>query len=135
MTVSLNPIKPDAWPAGLTYLHPADGAYTSSIQSVTDAHGNVYFVLVLNPPGGIATQYCQIIKVTPQNQVIPIRTIYARDSHDWLIAHGADPMLTNGKYGNVSIAVRGSDLVLGFEQRINNTNTTTLVVLPGYAAG
>jgi hypothetical protein len=130
---TLNPTKPAAWPDGLVYLHPVVNAYTSSIQSAADAHGNVYYAIVLNPPGGIATQYCQIVKVTPANAVIALRTIYARDSRDWLLSHGCDPTVVNGKYGNVSIAVRGNDLVMGFEQRINNTNTTTLVVLPGYA--
>ena len=130
MTTLPYPVKPTAWPAGLTYLWPIDSAYTSSIQSAADSYGNVYYAIVLNPPGGIDTQYCQVVKLTPALAIVPLRTIYARDSRAWLLAHGCDPDLTNGKYGNVSIAVRGSDLVLGFEQRINNVNTTTLVVLP-----
>lgn len=126
-------LPPASWPNGLVYLHPANLTYTSSIQSAVDAHGNVHFAIVLNPPGSIATQYCQLVRFTPQNQVIQGARFYARDSQAYLLAHGCDPTQINGKFGNVSIAVAGADLVLGFEMRINGVNTTIPIRLVGAA--
>lgn len=126
-------IPPSSWPAGLVYLHPVNLAYTSSIQCDADGRGNVYFALVLNPPGQEATQYAQIVKFTAQNQVIQSARFYARDSRAYLLANGCDPEQINGKYGNVTVCVSGGDLVLGFEIRINGVNTSIPIRLPGAA--
>ena len=51
-----------------------------------------------------------------------IKRLYARNSKAWLLANGADPLLDNGKYGNIGIAISDDDIVLVIEMRVDGVN-------------
>lgn len=62
-----------------------------------------------------------------------IKRFYARDSKAYLLANGANPLLSNGKYGNIGIAVAKDDLVLVIELRVDDVNKPWPFVLRGLA--
>ncbi len=114
-------------------IHPED-YYTASISSAVNSAGIYFVAMVINPPGGIDTQYCVIHRVdVATKESKEIKRIYARDSRALIISEGADPLSTNGKYGNVSIAIHGSDIFIALEMRYNNINKQRWGIFRGIA--
>jgi hypothetical protein len=124
---------PAGWPTNRTYLNPVN-AYTSSIASAANGAGIVFFAVVANPKGGVDTQYCEITRYNPVTDIVTeIKKFYARDSRAYAMAAGATDPDENGKYGNVTIAVSGTTLVIGLEIRTEGVNTPIALKLPGKA--
>lgn len=111
-------------------------AYTSSVSSAYNAAGILFVAAVINPPGGIDTQYCVIHRIdTTTKENKEIKRLYAKDSRALIIAEGADPLSTNGKYGNVTISINPltNDIGIVLEMRYDNINKQRWGVLRGLA--
>lgn len=106
--------------------------YTSSISVATNDKGILFVAAVINPPGGIDTQYCVIKRIdTTTGENRDVARLWARDSRSMILSEGGDPNLTNGKYGNVAIGIHGDDIKIVLEMRYDNINKQRWGVLKG----
>lgn len=105
--------------------------------SASNAAGIIFTVNTFGT--SVDTQYAVITRYDPKLPVqkdsnpCEIQRFYARDSRAYLLAHGADPLLSNGKYGNIGIAISGSDIALCIELRVDDVNKPWPFVLRGKA--
>lgn len=107
--------------------------YTSSIASAVNAAGIVFVACVINPPGGVDTQYCMIKRIDPvTKENREVKCLFARDSRTLIVAEGGD-YATSGKYGNVTISIAGNDIFIVLEMRYDNINKQRWGVLRGLA--
>lgn len=106
-----------------------DSPYYCSSSSIAAKNGIEYHANVINDPDG---QYCVFTRVDSTTKAtIELKRIYARDSREFNIREGADPNKDNGKYGNVSIAIDGSDLHFVIEVRYDGVNKPRFGVFRG----
>src|SRR5690348_6216066 len=105
--------------------------YTSSIASAVNAAGVYFVACVINPPGGTDTQYCIVKRIDPiTKENKEVKRLYASDSRVLIVAEGGD-YNTSGKYGNVTIAICGNDILIALEMRYNNVNKQRWGILRG----
>lgn len=102
-----------------------DSPYYCSASAAYVHNGIMYSAHVINPPGGISTQYTVVVRTnlaTDEKQEIKRYT--AADSQRFALSQGANPELSNGKHGNVGIALDTSTmtLYLVLEVRMNSVN-------------
>lgn len=113
-------------------IHDSQHYCSSSSGDIRD--GIMYGAAVINPPGGIDTQYCVIERVdTVTDTRKELRRFLAKDSKAFAISQGADPNKDNGKYGNVTLRLDGNDIYLVLEVRMNGVNKPKWIKLEGYA--
>ncbi len=108
--------------------------YTSSISSAYNKDGILFVACVINPPGGLMTQYCVIKRIdTITKENTEVAKLYARDSRAFLIREGAPETQNCGKYGNVSISIHEEDIAITLEMRYGEMNMQRWGVLRGKA--
>lgn len=119
-------------------VHDVDD-YTSASSVAVNSAGVLFVALVVNPPdptkdGIPENQYCVIKRIDPVTKSnTPVKYLFARDSRAMIVAEGADPNSDSGKYGNVSIAIHGSDIYIVLEIRYEGVNKQRWGILKGIA--
>ena len=128
---------PANWPP-LQYLMPVRG-YTGSISSATNSRGDIFFAIVVTPRDAKNKemqddQFCAIVRAPVTGPIEELKRYTARESASWLLSHGADPKLDQGKYGDATIAVSGDDIVVALSLRVNGLQTAVMFRERGLAA-